>query len=692
MRTLTQSWLCLLVLGVASVALATTIYVDDDAPNDPGPGNPEVSDPDEDGSADHPYDAIQEGIDDASDGDEVVVAAGTYTGVGNRGLHLDGKEITVRSADGPTMCVLDLDANRGFDLQSTETPLSVIDGFGFRNGTGGAIRCIDSSPAIESCLIWSCGSEYGAGILCIGSSPAIENCVIWSSSARFGGGIACLDGSSPSVVNCLLWSNATHPIGSNPDGGGGIYSKESTPTIVNCTIVGNSCEFYGGGIFCDHDSGVLVANSIVRDNSTGTPSLGSDIAVHAVLTLSYTDAPGAGTYVAWSAGADLVLDHWIDADPLFVTGPYHDYYLSQTAAGQEDDSPCVDAGSDDAVEDWPWLYELTTRTDSKQDSTDIDMGYHAPVYIEITDVYWDQVDTEVVITFTSEDGIAYDVQAADADEYSDSLNWMTLTSETASGDSTTVTDDLSTNPLDASFRFYRIKRQGYSHYSRQTAGVFELPINASTTSIYFISTPLVPDADHDSVPDVFGENDARQIVRQNFTVSDLDESNGAINRMRNATGTYSVLSGSAFDIEAGVGYELYLGLGFQTQFILRLTGYVPESELTLPLIKENNQATRWMGYSMPRAIKLSELGLVEAVTPSWASTNTVSLLPSGSPGWFNYRYDTTGGFWYDVTDPGVEDDPDLLPGMGIVFLRYGFNNDSDELQLLRWYLHPPNTW
>jgi hypothetical protein len=36
-----------------------TWYVDDDAPGDPGPGDPTISDLNEDGSAEHPFDAIQ---------------------------------------------------------------------------------------------------------------------------------------------------------------------------------------------------------------------------------------------------------------------------------------------------------------------------------------------------------------------------------------------------------------------------------------------------------------------------------------------------------------------------------------------------------------------------------------------------------------------------------------------------------
>ena len=40
----------------------------------------------------------------------------------------------------------------------------------------------------------------------------------------------------------------------------------------------------------------------------------------------------------------------IDNDPLFVTGVADDYYLSQTAAGQAENSPCVDVGSQSAAD------------------------------------------------------------------------------------------------------------------------------------------------------------------------------------------------------------------------------------------------------------------------------------------------------------------------------------------------------
>ncbi len=64
----------------------------------------------------------------------------------------------------------------------------------------------------------------------------------------------------------------------------------------------------------------------------------------------------------------------IDADPLFVTGTSGDYYLSQTAAGQGSDSPCVDTGSETAEDSG--LDDRTTRTDGVPDSGIVDMGYH----------------------------------------------------------------------------------------------------------------------------------------------------------------------------------------------------------------------------------------------------------------------------------------------------------------------------
>ena len=146
------------VMLTATTQAQTTWYVDDDAPNDPGPGDPTVSDPNEDGTPEHPFDAIQEGIDAALDGGTVLVLDGTYTGDGNKNLDFGGKDITVRSESGPDDCTVDCEADgRGFLFHSGETNDAALEGLTITNGycvndnLDFAIWCQHVSPTITNC-------------------------------------------------------------------------------------------------------------------------------------------------------------------------------------------------------------------------------------------------------------------------------------------------------------------------------------------------------------------------------------------------------------------------------------------------------------------------------------------------------------------------------------------------------------
>jgi hypothetical protein len=92
------------------------------------------------------------------------------------------------------------------------------------------------------------------------------------------------------------------------------------------------------------------------------------------LGIRYCDIEGGQAAVVVEPSWTLV---WgpgnIDADPLFVTGPNGEFYLSQTAAGQGEDSPCVGAGDPGGELVWG-----ITRTDHVLDSGVVDMGYHSP--------------------------------------------------------------------------------------------------------------------------------------------------------------------------------------------------------------------------------------------------------------------------------------------------------------------------
>ena len=87
------------------------------------------------------FSTIQAAIDAAFDGDTVIVADGTYTGVGNKDLDFKGKAITVRSENGPGSTIIDCEGEgRGFNFENRETESSVLSGFTITNGAAGGIR------------------------------------------------------------------------------------------------------------------------------------------------------------------------------------------------------------------------------------------------------------------------------------------------------------------------------------------------------------------------------------------------------------------------------------------------------------------------------------------------------------------------------------------------------------------------
>ncbi len=260
-----------LFVGVAFVTTSavaqTTWYVDDDAPGDPGPGDPTVSDPLEDGSAEHPFDAIQEGINVAISGNTILVLVGTYTGAGNRDIDYGGKAIIVRSENGPDTCIIDCEGDgRGFYFHSWETAASVVGGLtitnGYTSGFGGGIRCESSHPTITNCTVAYNGAYNGGGIYCqSNSSPTITGCTITENTAAYnGGGIGSGEGCSPTINGCTITQNTAG------NSGGGMHCDRSDPMLINCVIMDNTAT-WGGGFHCSYYADPTITNSVIVENA-----------------------------------------------------------------------------------------------------------------------------------------------------------------------------------------------------------------------------------------------------------------------------------------------------------------------------------------------------------------------------------------------------------------------------------------
>ncbi len=259
---------CIIILGLAAVtANAGTIHVDDDAPNDPVHGDPTISDPDEDGTPEHPFDAIQKGIDAATNGDTVLVATGVYTGEGNKDLDVGSMSIALRSANGSDDCIIDCEGSgRGFYFRSGTT--SVLDGF----------------------TITNCTAYYGGGILCEASEPTIRNCVITNNTATYGGGICVRNFSSPTISNCRMTANEAG------QAGGGVYcANECFMTISECDIYENVAMDWstyghaeGGGVACENNT--LAKPQILNCRIRANRVLGGSAARGGGVALRNTDA------------------------------------------------------------------------------------------------------------------------------------------------------------------------------------------------------------------------------------------------------------------------------------------------------------------------------------------------------------------------------------------------------------------
>jgi len=342
------------------------------------------------------YPTIQSAIDASVDGDTVVLEPNTYTGEDNRNLDFTGKAITVQSIDPEDPCVVAAtvidceNLERSFYLHSGEDANSKIAGLTITNGSayyGGAIYCEGSSPYISNCVFKNNYGSKGGGLYNHNSSPTVINCAFINNiSAAGGGGVYSggyysedpdNDNSSPLLTNCLFRENST------PGGrGGAIYSKYSGEThLVNCTLVNNTAPlFFAGAIYCAFTGTTTIDNCILWGNSdsegTGENSQICNWRNENTIIVNYSCVQGwSGTFGGTGN---------IGLNPLFISGSSGDYYLSQVAAGQGSNSPCVDTGNDIAAN--IKMDKVTTRNDNIGDQGVVDMGYHYPCIENIADL------------------------------------------------------------------------------------------------------------------------------------------------------------------------------------------------------------------------------------------------------------------------------------------------------------------
>ncbi len=215
--------------------------------------------------------AIADAIEDAEDGDTVLVAPGIYPVP----VNFDGKDITVAS------------------LMLTTGDSSYIDSTfidGQRNGRSGVVfRNGETEDALlMGFTVQNCSTDYGGGIYINDSAPTLRNLRITKNeTSQNGGGTYVTHELSKLILDHVL-------IDSNIAGanGGGVACFESDEVrIVNSQIVGNSASESGGGIFVDL-SELQIDNSLIDGNYAGESGGGVRINQGSVAFLTDTEIRG----------------------------------------------------------------------------------------------------------------------------------------------------------------------------------------------------------------------------------------------------------------------------------------------------------------------------------------------------------------------------------------------------------------
>ncbi len=294
------------LVATATVAQAGTLYVDQSGGGD--------------------YLTIQAAVDAAGDGDLILVAAGTYHPLGDNGIQIQGKSITLRSLLGREHTTIDpFRSRRCFVLENIGIwdPV-VIEGFtirrGYSDGYGGGIRCENAALTLADCSIEDCVA-YGTG----------HGGMSWGR----GGGLYCLD-STVSVSGCSFSGNYVWEMG------GGIYCRSSELTITDSRLEHNEAQGgSGGGIYMYGAEAVITGCEFIHNSARdGAAAISWNPLLMENCTLVYNEASDGSAVNAGLGTIRHCIAAFTDPGQAFICGGRTTIHQCLVFGNAEGDSLC----------------------------------------------------------------------------------------------------------------------------------------------------------------------------------------------------------------------------------------------------------------------------------------------------------------------------------------------------------------
>jgi PKD repeat protein len=346
--------LIFLLYLIPSWGFASVWYIDDDISNS-GDGT----------SWADAFKTIQEGVDAASNNDEIWLKLGTYS-LSSR-IQVNKAVAIYGGFSG-----LETDRNQR-DWYSNTTTIS--------GNNSVRIFYISADATIDG-LTLSNGraTNHGGAIYNDNASPNISHCKLLNNNAGTGGGAIYNQNANPIITNCSFINN-------NASNGGGIYNQASSPTITNSSFAKNS-----GGIYNDSQSSPNITNTIIWNNSTSITN-----ETGATPVVSYSNIQNGG----YTENGNMDLDPLFNSDLQLQAGSPVINQANSVPSTDIDGNPRLQNEGDIGAYEY---YESGVLRFSRLDSNSFNESNNSPITIEVKRLSGNS--GEISVDYASKEGSA----------------------------------------------------------------------------------------------------------------------------------------------------------------------------------------------------------------------------------------------------------------------------------------------